>query len=120
MIRAEGAKAGVALNPATPVSVLEHVLDELDLVLIMTVNPGFGGQQFIEATLKKIASVKKMLKERNMTHIDIEVDGGINVETAPQVVNHGANVLVAGNAIFGEKDRKQAIQSIRKAAVNHE
>ena len=115
-IRAEGAKAGVALNPSIPVSVLQHVLEQLDLILIMTVNPGFGGQMFIDAMLPKIAATKRMLEEHNLPHVDIEVDGGINADTAPLVTSAGANVLVAGNAVFGETDRKQAISAIREAA----
>jgi ribulose-phosphate 3-epimerase len=87
----------VSLNPGTPVSVLEHVLDELDLILIMTVNPGFGGQAFIPAMLEKIRQAKALVGGRA---IDIEVDGGITVETAPLATRAGANVLVAGSAVF--------------------
>lgn len=96
-IRALGKKAGVALNPATPASAIQHVLDRLDLVCLMTVNPGFGGQAFIPAVIPKIAEIKAMIGDRP---IDIEVDGGITPETAPLVVKAGANVLVAGNAAF--------------------
>jgi len=96
-IRALGKKAGVSLNPATPPDVIEYVLDRLDLVLLMTVNPGFGGQAFIPAVLEKVARVKAMIGARN---IDIEIDGGVTPETAPLVVNAGANVLVAGSAVF--------------------
>jgi len=96
-IRALGKKAGVALNPATPPDAIEYVLDRLDLVLVMTVNPGFGGQEFIPAMLEKIARVRGMIGERP---IHIEVDGGISAETAPLVVAAGANVLVAGSAAF--------------------
>jgi ribulose-phosphate 3-epimerase len=96
-IRALGKKAGVALNPATPPDMIEYVLDRLDLVLVMTVNPGFGGQQFIPAMLDKIARVRGMIGERP---IHIEVDGGIAADTAPLAVGAGANVLVAGSAAF--------------------
>jgi len=96
-VRALGKKAGVALNPATPESAIEYVLDRLDLILVMTVNPGFGGQAFIPAMLEKVARVRRMVGDRP---IHIEVDGGIAVETAPRVVAAGANVLVAGSAAF--------------------
>jgi ribulose-phosphate 3-epimerase len=96
-IRDHGKKAGVALNPATPESAIEYVLDRLDLILVMTVNPGFGGQRFIPAMLDKVARVKSMIGGRD---IRIEVDGGVEPETAPQLVRAGADVLVAGSAIF--------------------
>ena len=96
-IRATGKKAGVALNPSTPESVIQYVLDRLDLVLLMTVNPGFGGQAFIPAVCDKIARVKAMVGDRP---IDIEVDGGVTPETAPLVIAAGANALVAGSAVF--------------------
>jgi ribulose-phosphate 3-epimerase len=101
-IRSLGKKAGVSLNPHTPESVIEYVLDRLDLVLVMSVNPGFGGQAFIPAIVEKVRRIKAMIGNRP---IDIEVDGGVTPETAPLVVNAGANVLVAGSAIFkGGKD----------------
>ncbi|BDA82872.1 ribulose-phosphate 3-epimerase [Aureimonas sp. SA4125] len=96
-IRALGKKAGVSLNPSTPESVIEYVLDRLDLILLMTVNPGFGGQAFIPSVVDKVARVKAMIGDRP---IDIEIDGGVTPETAPLVVAAGANVLVAGSAIF--------------------
>lgn len=96
-IRALGKKAGVSLNPSTPESVIEYVLDRLDLVLLMTVNPGFGGQAFIPSVVDKVRKVKEMIGNRP---IDIEIDGGVTPETAPLVVAAGANVLVAGSAIF--------------------
>jgi ribulose-phosphate 3-epimerase len=99
-IRASGKKAGVALNPATPLSTLEEIVENLDLLLIMTVNPGFGGQSFIPYTLKKIASARKLLDERNPA-CELEVDGGIDSRTAPHAVQAGAGVLVAGNSAFG-------------------
>lgn len=115
-IKALGKKAGVSLNPSTPESVIEFVLDRLDLVLLMTVNPGFGGQAFIPSVLDKIRRVKDMIGSR---HIDIEVDGGVTPETAPLVAAAGANVLVAGSAVFkgGTRDSYAAnIAAIRKAA----
>ncbi len=113
LIKEQGVKAGVVLNPATPLTAIEHVLEDVDLVLIMTVNPGFGGQQFIRSTLPKIRTLRTMLQERGLDRIDIEVDGGINADTAPHVIEAGANVLVAGNAVFGEADRAAAIAKIR-------
>ena len=112
-IRALGKRAGVSLNPATPAHVLKHVLDRLDLVLVMTVNPGFGGQSFIPAMLGKIAEVREMVRGRN---IDIEVDGGIGRANAPEVSRAGANVLVAGSAIFRSGDYGAEIRAIRTAA----
>ena len=112
-IKSLGAKAGVALNPATPLAMVEHVVEDVDLVLVMTVNPGFGGQTFIRSTLNKIASLRRMLDDRGLGHVFIEVDGGINEETAVLVKEAGANVLVAGNAIFGQPDRQAAIAGIR-------
>jgi ribulose-phosphate 3-epimerase len=96
-IRALGKRAGVALNPGTPESAIAHVLDRVDLVCVMTVNPGFGGQAFIPAMLAKVAAIRAMIGDRP---IDIEVDGGITAATAPLVIEAGANVLVAGNAVF--------------------
>ncbi len=98
-IKELGLKAGVSINPATPVSVLEYVLEELDMVLIMTVNPGFGGQSFIDATLPKIEVLKKMIQKTGK-EIDIQVDGGISVQNVERVMNAGANVIVAGTSIF--------------------
>lgn len=116
-IKAMGKKAGVSLNPATPVNVLEHVLDRLDLILVMSVNPGFGGQKFIEAMIAKIAVIKSMIGDRP---IDLEVDGGITPETAPLVAAAGANVLVAGSAVFKGNSiasYRENIAAIRDAAV---
>ena len=114
-IRAMGKKAGVSLNPATPASVLKHVMDRLDLILVMSVNPGFGGQSFIPAMLEKISEVRDMVGGRN---IDIEVDGGITRHNAGDVVRAGANVLVAGSAIFRTKDYAAEIRAIRNAATS--
>jgi len=102
-IHSLGKKAGVALNPATPAETLEEVLSTLELVLVMTVNPGFGGQEFIPETLEKIRRVRQAVRERGLS-CNVEVDGGINTQTAPRVVEAGADVLAAGSAIFGSKD----------------
>ena len=113
-IRAMGKKAGVSLNPSTPASVLRHVLDRLDLILVMTVNPGFGGQAFIPAMLEKIMDVREMVRGRD---IDIQVDGGITAANAADVVRAGANVLVAGSAVFKGDDYGANIRAIRTAAT---
>ena len=116
-IRAEGKRAGVAINPATPVSAVEHVIGDIDLLLVMSVNPGFGGQSFIPEALVKLKQAKALIGRRK---IDLEVDGGINPETSPLVVKAGANVLVAGNAIFAgnnPKTYKPRIKAIRDAAT---
>ncbi len=102
VIRSLGKRAGVALNPSTPESAIEYVLDKIDLILAMTVNPGFGGQSFIPAVVDKVRALKRMIGNRP---IDLEVDGGITPETAPLVTAAGANVLVAGSAIFGAGGR---------------
>ena len=115
-IRELGCKAGVSLNPHTPASVLQHVLDRLDLILVMTVNPGFGGQSFIAQMIDKIASIRDMIADRN---IIIEVDGGVTAETAPLVAAAGARALVAGSAVFrggGEAAYRANIDAIRLAA----
>ncbi|WP_259416118.1 ribulose-phosphate 3-epimerase [Bacillus toyonensis] len=112
LIKSHGIKAGVVLNPHTPVSVIEHVLEDIDMVLLMTVNPGFGGQKFIHSVLPKIKQVAEMVKERNL-EVEIEVDGGVNAETARLCVEAGANVLVAGSAVYNQKDRGGAIRIIR-------
>jgi len=116
-IRALGKRAGVALNPATPVSAIEHVIDDVDLVLIMSVNPGFGGQSFIPESLAKLRQARALIGNRD---IDLEVDGGIAPETARAVVEAGANVLVAGSAIYGGNDPASyagRIKAIRDAAT---
>ncbi|MCG8596269.1 MAG: ribulose-phosphate 3-epimerase, partial [Kiloniellales bacterium] len=98
-IRALGKKAGVSLNPATPLSAIEHVLEDVDLILVMSVNPGFGGQSFIPGALGKLRALRERIDALGLT-VDLEVDGGINFETAPQAVEAGADVLVAGTATF--------------------
>jgi len=111
-----GRKAGVALNPATPLCFIENVLEEVDTVLLMCVNPGFGGQKLIPSVLSKIAKCRKMIEEKRLT-VDIEVDGGISKETASLVVKAGANVLAAGTAIYGQRDVKEAIRSLRESCI---
>ena len=111
-IKTKGMKAGVVLNPHTPVSMIEHVIEDVDLVLLMTVNPGFGGQSFIHSVLPKIKQVADIVEKRNL-QVEIEVDGGVNPETAKLCIEAGANVLVAGSAIYNQKDRSQAITKIR-------
>ncbi|RUS46478.1 ribulose-phosphate 3-epimerase [Cohnella sp. AR92] len=114
-IRELGIKAGVALNPHTPLSVLDHVMEDIDLALIMTVNPGFGGQSFIPAMLPKIRDLRGRLDARGLSGVHIEVDGGINGETASLVVQAGADALVAGNYIYGNGDRSSAISTLKNA-----
>jgi ribulose-phosphate 3-epimerase len=111
-IRHAGAKPAVVLNPSTPLSAIEEVLGEVEMVLLMSVNPGFGGQSFIESTVDKVRRLRAMLDARGLS-TDIEVDGGINAETAKRVVEAGATVLVAGSYVFGAKGYAQAIRSLR-------
>ena len=111
-----GKKAGVALNPATPLNFLEPILEEVDLILIMSVNPGFGGQEFIPQTLKRIQTVRKWIKKYSLK-VDLEVDGGINENTLSQVVKAGANVFVAGSAIFGKNDYNKIIRQFREEII---
>jgi ribulose-phosphate 3-epimerase len=113
-IRSLGKKAGVSITPSTPETAIEYVLDRVDLVLVMTVNPGFGGQAFIPAQLRKIRAIREMIGDRP---IHVEVDGGINVDTAPLVVEAGADVLVAGSAVFKGGNYAENIAAIRDAAL---
>ncbi len=114
-IKTAGKMAGVALTPSTPVFMLEDMLSLLDLVLIMTVNPGFGGQDFIPETLPKITCIRQMITQRNL-HCDVEVDGGIHEATVPLVVRAGANLLVAGSAVYNQHESvAQAMERLRKA-----
>ncbi|WP_096435456.1 ribulose-phosphate 3-epimerase [Alteribacter populi] len=113
LIKSEGVKAGVVLNPATPVESIRHIVKDVDLILLMTVNPGFGGQSFIEEVLPKITQVKEMCVQAGNEDVDIQVDGGVNEKTARLCVEAGANVLVAGSAIYNKQDRKKAIEDIR-------
>ncbi|RDW17882.1 ribulose-phosphate 3-epimerase [Oceanobacillus chungangensis] len=115
LIKQHNVKAGVVINPATPAEVLLPILADVDLVLLMTVNPGFGGQSFIESVLKKIELVSAWRKEFGLS-FEIEVDGGVNAETAKLCTDAGADVLVAGSAIFNRENRQEAIQAIRVAA----
>lgn len=112
-VKSSGVKVAVSLNPATPLNTLEEILPELDMVLLMSVNPGFGGQSFIPATLNKIARLKEMIDAKKLK-IDIQVDGGINLETAPKVIKHGANILVAGSAVYGSNDIKGTIAKLKQ------
>ncbi|MFD1357492.1 ribulose-phosphate 3-epimerase [Fictibacillus halophilus] len=112
LIKAKGVKAGVVLNPATPVDAIKHIIHDIDMVLLMTVNPGFGGQSFIQNVVPKIREVSELVQTHGL-NVEIEVDGGVNSETAPLCIEAGANVLVAGSAIYGKKDLKDAINSIR-------
>lgn len=111
-IKALGCRAGVALNPATPLVMLEELMADIDMALIMTVNPGFGGQKFIPSMLEKIALLRRTVEENDFD-LDIEVDGGVNAETAPLVREAGANILVAGSAVYGASDIEKAIRAIR-------
>ena len=111
-IKEQGAKAGVVLNQATPLTELEYILEELDMVLLMTVNPGFGGQKYIESCTRKIRDLRKMITDRGLK-TDIEVDGGIKLENVGKVLDAGANVIVAGSAVFG-KDVEQNVKDFLK------
>lgn len=111
-IKGEGMKAGVALNPATPLSAVEEILPYVDMVLLMTVNPGFGGQSFIESMVPKIKRLRRMIEDAGL-NVDIQVDGGINDKTAKLVREAGANVLVAGSYVYGAEDVKAAIASLK-------
>ncbi|WP_338463416.1 ribulose-phosphate 3-epimerase [Brevibacillus borstelensis] len=113
LIKEQGVKAGVVLNPATPVSTIEPMLGDLDIVLLMTVNPGFGGQKFIHSVVPKIRELRRMLDERGLGHVEIEIDGGVNPKTARLCEEAGATVLVAGSAVFNQADRAAAIAAIR-------
>lgn len=113
VIRGLGKKAGVSLNPSTPADVVQYVLDKVDLILVMTVNPGFGGQSFIESQVDKVSTLRKMIGDRP---IELEVDGGINPKTAALVTGAGANVLVAGSAVFNSGKYKEAIEALRQGA----
>lgn len=112
LILDHGCKAGLVLNPATPLHVLEHVMDKLDLILLMSVNPGFGGQSFIPHTLKKIAAVRKMIDESGRD-ILLQVDGGVKIDNIREIAAAGADTFVAGSAIFGKPDYKAVIDAMR-------
>ncbi len=110
-----GKKVGVSLNPATPINTLEYILAELDMVLIMSVNPGFGGQSFIEASVQKIKDLKAMIDAKGLS-VDIQVDGGITKDNIRRVVEAGANIIVAGSAIFGKENIQEAVYELRENA----
>lgn len=113
MIKSSGIKAGVVLNPATPIDILDPIITELDMILLMSVNPGFGGQAFIPSTLEKIKQLRKKITNLSLD-IDIEVDGGINRDNVRDVLSAGANVIVAGSAIYQDGDIKASIASFRE------
>ena len=113
LIQSKGAQAGVVLNPATPIAVLEDIIKDVDLVLLMSVNPGFGGQKFIENTYNKIARLKELILSKDASAL-IQVDGGVNVENAPRLFDAGANCLVAGNAVFSSEDPMKTIELMKK------
>ena len=110
-IKSLGMKAGVAVNPHTPVTLLDDILEDIDLVCLMSVNPGFGGQRFIPRTLYKIHQLRSMINERNL-NVDIEIDGGVDLENAKSIVDAGANVLVAGSTVFNAKDPLETISKL--------
>ena len=112
-IHAAGMKAGVTLNPSTPVSVLEDIIGDLDMVLLMSVNPGFGGQKFIEHTIKKVGRLRQLIKESH-SHALIEVDGGVQAETSPRLVKAGVNVLVSGSYVFKSTDPISTIHAMKE------
>ena len=112
-IKAQGMKAGVSLNPHTPVSLLEDVIEDIDVVLLMSVNPGFGGQSFIEQTINKVDKLKKLIMESN-SHTLIEIDGGVNFETGKRLVNAGADALVAGRFVFNSPDPEANIKGLKE------
>jgi ribulose-phosphate 3-epimerase len=115
-IRSKGKKAGAVLNPATPLSTLEYVLEELDLVMLMSVNPGFGGQSFIESTLAKTARLRQMLDAVNPS-AGIEIDGGVSPATIGRIASAGANIFVAGSAIYGQNDYQSVIRAMKEQAM---
>lgn len=116
-IKELGCKAGVAVNPHTPVDFLKDIVQDLDLVLIMSVNPGFGGQRFIEHTYKKVAQIKELSLKHN-PGLFIEVDGGVDLHNADQLINEGANVLVAGSSVFSSANQPEAISQLKKAGFS--
>ena len=117
LIRSFGVKPGVVLNPHTPVEAIQHVLEDIDMVLFMTVNPGFGGQKFIHSVVPKVKQLAAIIKEQNLS-IEIEIDGGINEETIKPCVEAGATVLVAGSAIYNAPDKAKALQAIKEAGLS--
>ena len=118
-IKDQGCKAGVSLNPATSLATLDHILSEVDMVLIMTVNPGFGGQEFIPSVLPKIKRLREKISEKGIG-VDIEVDGGVNLNTISKVAQAGGNIFVAGNAVFTTPDYGKTISELRRLAQGAE
>jgi ribulose-phosphate 3-epimerase len=114
-IKAKNLKAGVALNPHTPLAMIEEILPEVNLVLIMSVNPGFGGQEFIPSTLDKLRRLQRMLQQRELTHVEVEVDGGIKLENAREVVEAGAEILVSGSGIFKTKNPAETVRMMKSS-----
>jgi len=114
-IRARGCRPGAVLNPATPLAALDYLLDEVDLVMLMSVNPGFGGQKFIESSLRKIAALRQTASKRGLK-LDIEVDGGVSPATIARIAAAGANIFVAGSAVYGSNDYRATISSLRQQA----
>lgn len=117
LIRSFGVKPGVVLNPHTPIESIQHVLEDIDMVLFMTVNPGFGGQKFIHSVVPKVKQLADIVKERNLS-IEIEIDGGINEETIIPCVEAGATIFVAGSAIYNAEDKGKALQAIKEAGLS--
>ncbi|ALC86069.1 ribulose phosphate epimerase [Bacillus sp. FJAT-22090] len=117
LIRSFGVKPGVVLNPHTPIESIQHVLEDIDMVLFMTVNPGFGGQKFIHSVVPKVKQLADIVKERNLA-IEIEIDGGINEETIIPCVEAGATIFVAGSAIYNAEDKGKALQAIKEAGLS--
>jgi ribulose-phosphate 3-epimerase len=117
LIKSLGKKAGVSINPGTPVGTLEAILDDLDLVLVMTVNPGFGGQSFIDSCLPKIEALRKMIDARGLT-VELEVDGGVKADNIEKIARAGADVFVAGSAVFNTGNYSEAITTLRKNGEN--
>ncbi|WP_144509294.1 ribulose-phosphate 3-epimerase [Bacillus sp. FJAT-22090] len=117
LIRSFGVKPGVVLNPHTPIETIQHVLEDIDMVLFMTVNPGFGGQKFIHSVVPKVKQLSNIIKDRNLS-IEIEIDGGINEETIKPCVEAGATILVAGSAIYNAPDKGKALQAIKEAGLS--
>ena len=113
LIKSKGIKAGIALNPHTPVNVLDEIITDVDLVLIMSVNPGFGGQKFIESSVQKVSQLKKLIDARNLDVI-IEIDGGVNLETGKKLAEAGANALVAGSFVFNSDSPTQTIERLKQ------
>ncbi|MGB1729637.1 MAG: ribulose-phosphate 3-epimerase, partial [Crocinitomicaceae bacterium] len=113
LIKSKGVKAGIALNPHTPVNVLDEIITDVDLVLIMSVNPGFGGQKFIESSVQKVSQLKKLIDARNLDVI-IEIDGGVNLETGKKLAEAGASALVAGSFVFNSDSPTQTIERLKQ------